>query len=93
VLPWFGLGLAERRSGRFLARQPQGAFVISSKFDKLLRASRDNQSKMYFPLGTSLNTPYVDYSADGVLRSIEDSLQRMRLDRLDIRVRPRSVAR
>jgi len=48
---------------------------------------------MYFPLGTSLNTPYFDYSADGVLRSIEDSLQRMRFDRLDIRVRPRSVAR
>jgi D-threo-aldose 1-dehydrogenase len=84
VSPWYGLGLAERRFGRFLARKPRGEFVISSKVGKLLRASRDNQSKKYFPFGTSPNTPYFDYSADGVLRSIEDSLQRMGLDRLDI---------
>lgn len=84
VSPWYGLGLAERRFGRFLARKPRGEFVISSKVGKLLRASRDNDAKTYFPFGNSPNTPHFDYSADGVQRSIEDSLQRLGLDRLDI---------
>ena len=84
VSPWYGLGLAERRFGRFLARKPRSEFVISSKVGKLLRAGRDNQAKTYFPFTNSPNTPHFDYTADGVLRSIEDSLQRLGLDRLDI---------
>jgi D-threo-aldose 1-dehydrogenase len=84
VSPWYGLGLAERRFGRFLARKPRSEFVISSKVGKLLRASRDNEAQKYFPFTTSPNTPHFDYSADGVLRSIDDSLQRLGLDRLDI---------
>lgn len=84
VSPWYGLGLAERRFGRFLARKPRGEFVISSKVGKLLRASRDNQAKKYFPFTPSPNTPHFDYTADGVMRSIEDSLQRLGLDRLDL---------
>ncbi|QJU59212.1 aldo/keto reductase [Sphingomonas sp. AP4-R1] len=84
VSPWYGLGLAERRFGRFLSRKPRGEFIISSKVGKLLHASRDNDAKKYFPFTTSPNTPHFDYSADGVLRSIEDSLQRLGLDRLDI---------
>lgn len=39
VSPWYGLGLAERRFGRFLARKPRGEFVISSKVGKLLRTA------------------------------------------------------
>lgn len=84
VSPWYGLGLAERRFGRFLARKPRDEFVISSKVGKLLLASRQNDAKKYFPFTTSPNTPHFDYSADGVMRSIEDSLQRLGLDRLDI---------
>lgn len=84
VAPWYGLGLAERRFGRFLARKPRDEFVISSKVGKLLRAARDNDSKKYFPFTNSPNTPHFDYSAEGVRRSIEDSLQRMGLDRLDV---------
>ena len=84
VSPWYGLGLAERRFGRFLARKPRGEFVISSKVGRLLRASRNNEAKRYYPFTPSPNTPHYDYTADGVLRSIEDSLQRLGLDRLDI---------
>lgn len=84
VAPWYGLGLAERRVGRFLARKPREAFTISSKVGKLLRARRDNRAKDYFPFSFSPNDPHFDYSADGVKRSIEDSLQRMGLDRLDM---------
>ncbi|MFN3433879.1 MAG: aldo/keto reductase [Sphingomonas sp.] len=84
VSPWYGLGLAERRFGRFLARKPREEFVISSKVGKLLRASRDHDAKRYFPFSPSPNTPHFDYTGDGVMRSIEDSLQRLGLDRLDI---------
>lgn len=84
VSPWYGLGLAERRFGRFLARKPRSEFVISSKVGKLMRAGRENESRKYFPFTTSPNTPHFDYTADGVRRSVEDSLQRMGLDRLDI---------
>lgn len=84
VSPWYGLGLAERRFGRFLASKPRGEFTISSKVGKLLRASRDNDAKSYYPFTTSPNTPHFDYTADGVRRSVEDSLQRLGLDRLDI---------
>ena len=84
VSPWYGLGLAERRFGRFLARKPRQEFVISSKVGKLLHASRTHAAHKYFPFTTSPNTPSFDYSADGVRRSIDDSLQRLGLDRLDI---------
>ena len=84
VSPWYGLGLAERRFGHFLARKPRSEFVISSKVGKLLRASRDNEAKKFFPFTPSPNTPHFDYTADGVTRSIEDSLQRLGLARLDI---------
>ena len=84
VSPWYGLGLAERRYGRFLASRPRGEFTISSKVGKLLKAGRDNDAKKYFRYSPSPNTPCFDYTADGVRRSIEDSLQRMGLDRLDI---------
>ncbi len=61
-------------------RKQRGEFVISSKMDKLLRAIRDNKAKTYFLFTNSPNTPHFNYIADGVRRSIEDSLQRMRLE-------------
>ena len=84
VSPWYGLGLAERRFGRFLARKPRDAFTLSSKVGKLLTAGRDHEGRRHFPFSPSPNTPRFDYTAAGVRRSVEDSLQRMGLDRLDI---------
>lgn len=82
--PWYGLGLGERRFGRFLHDKPRADFVLSTKVGKLLRASPANQAKKYFPFTTSPNDPVFDYTADGVRRSVEDSLQRMGLDRIDM---------
>jgi D-threo-aldose 1-dehydrogenase len=78
------LGLAERRLGTFLRNQTRGEYVLSSKVGKLLTASRDNNAKDYFPLTPSPNNLRFDYTADGVKRSIEDSLQRLGVDALDI---------
>ncbi len=82
--PWYGLGLAERRLGSFLHKQTRSEYVLSSKVGKLLTASRDNNAKDYFPFTPSPNSLRYDYSADGVKRSIEDSLQRLGVDGLDV---------
>ena len=82
--PWYGLGLAERRLGSFLHKQTRSEYVLSSKVGKLLTASRKNNAKEYFPFTSSPNNLRYDYTADGVKRSIEDSLQRLGVDALDI---------
>lgn len=82
--PWYGLGLAERRLGSFLHKQTRSEYVLSSKVGKLLTASARNNAKEYFPFTPSPNNLRYDYSADGIKRSIEDSLQRLGVDALDV---------
>ncbi len=84
VAPWYGLGLAERRFGHFLHTKSRDDYLLSSKVGKLLRASRNNRHADLFPLSDSPNDLVVDYTADGVRRSIEDSLQRLGVSHLDI---------
>lgn len=84
VAPWYGLGLAERRYGTFLHTKNRDDYVLSSKVGKLLKASPQNNAKTYFPFSPSPNNVVFDYTADGVRRSIEDSLQRLGVSRLDI---------
>lgn len=82
--PWYGLGLCERRFGNFLHTKNRGDYVLSSKVGKLLKASRQNNAKEYFAFTPSPNDVFFDYTADGVMRSVEDSLQRLGVDALDI---------
>ena len=84
VSPWYGLGLAERRYGYFLHNQKREEYIISSKVGKMLKASKQNKGAEYFPHAHSPNNVTFDYTADGVRRSIEDSLQRLGIDSLDI---------
>lgn len=84
VAPWYGFGLAERRFGQFLHNQRREDYVLSSKVGKLFRASKTNRHADIFPLSGSPNDVAYDYTADGVRRSIEDTLQRMGVDSLDV---------
>jgi D-threo-aldose 1-dehydrogenase len=85
VSPWYGLGLAERRYGSFLHNKKRSEYVISSKVGKLLKASRTAKNNNdLFPFSPSPNNVIFDYTASGVRRSIEDSLQRLGIDSLDI---------
>ena len=84
VSPWYGLGLAERRYGRFLHNKNRSEYVISSKVGKLLKASKTAKNREYFPFSPSPNDVIYDYTASGTRRSIEDSLQRLGIDSLDI---------
>jgi D-threo-aldose 1-dehydrogenase len=82
--PWYGLGLCERRFGAMLHRKDRDSYWLSSKVGKLLKASPRNDAKSNFPFTPSPNNVVFDYTADGVRRSIEDSLQRLGVSRLDI---------
>lgn len=84
VSPWYGLGLAERRYGSFLHNKKRTEYVISSKVGKLLKASKTAKNRELFPFSPSPNDVIFDYTASGVRRSIEDSLQRLGIDSLDI---------
>jgi D-threo-aldose 1-dehydrogenase len=84
MAPWYGLGLAERRYGNFLHNQERNEYVLSTKVGKLLRASKTAKNKEYFPFSPSPNDVIFDYTAAGVRRSIEDSLQRLGIDSIDI---------
>jgi D-threo-aldose 1-dehydrogenase len=84
VSPWYGLGLAERRYGNFLHNKKRDEYVISSKVGKLLKASRTARNRELFPFSPSPNDIIFDYTASGIRRSIEDSLQRLGIDSLDV---------
>src|SRR6266446_6343941 len=84
MAPWYGLGLAERRYGNFLHNKERSEYVLSTKVGKLLKASKTAKNKEYFPFSPSPNDVIYDYTASGVRRSIEDSLQRLGIDSIDI---------
>jgi D-threo-aldose 1-dehydrogenase len=82
--PHYGVGLSERRIGDFLAGRPRAEFVVSTKVGRRLVPAAgpvDGAEGFY---GTPALGRVRDYSADGARRSLEDSLRRLRLDRVDI---------
>jgi len=82
--PWYGKGQAEHRLGRALYRQPRDAFVISSKIGRILRRPlRPGPIDRDEWIGGLEFDTYFDYSYDGVMRSFEDSLQRLGINRID----------
>ena len=84
MAPWYGLGLAERRFGYFLHSKQRSDYVVSSKVGKLLKASPRAHNRDLFPFSPSPNDVVFDYTASGIRRSVEDSLQRLGIDSLDI---------
>jgi D-threo-aldose 1-dehydrogenase len=85
VSPWYGLGLAERRFGHFLHNQKREDYVLSTKVGRLLTASKDGaKKKLRANISPAPNSYVYDYTAPGIRRSIEDSLQRLGIESLDI---------
>ncbi|MDX3127977.1 aldo/keto reductase, partial [Streptomyces scabiei] len=83
--PHYGLGLSELRLGAALRERPRAEYVVSSKVGRLLvpnEAPRGMDSEG-FVVRDDLRRQW-DFSRDGVLRSIEETLDRTGLDRLDI---------
>lgn len=85
--PHYGLGLSERRLGEALRARDRAAYAVSTKVGRLLEPVAGR------PYGDDLGHGFAvpathrrvwDFSADGVLRSVEQSLVRLGLDRIDI---------
>ena len=83
--PHYGLGLSERRLGVALASRPRDEYVVSTKVGRLLEPADPplDQDTDGFDVPGDLVRRY-DYSADGVRRSLEASLERLGLDHIDI---------
>ena len=82
--PHYGNGLSEQRMGRVLRGLPRDSFALSSKVGRLLVASPSAPREQNGYVGVPPFVQRYDYSYDGALRSIEDSLRRLGLSRLDI---------
>ncbi|GAB3000968.1 aldo/keto reductase [Saccharothrix stipae] len=83
--PHYGLGLSERRIGAFLAGRPRDAFVVSTKVGRVLEpyAGGGDDRANGFAVPATARRRW-DFSADGVRRSLESSLDRLGLDRVDV---------
>ncbi|AGT08902.1 aldo/keto reductase [Paracoccus aminophilus] len=82
--PLYGHGLSELRLGHALRHRPRDEFVLATKVGRLLEpAPRGSIDFAPWVKGAPFRLRY-DYSYDGALRSIEDSLQRTGLERIDI---------
>jgi D-threo-aldose 1-dehydrogenase len=81
--PLYGYGLAEMRVGTVLRRKPRDEFVLASKVGRLLRADAPPEPGQAYR-GTPAVNPVFDFSYEGVMRSVDESLERLRLDRIDV---------
>ena len=81
--PLYGHGLAEIRLGKVLRHKPRDEFTLASKVGRLLRADAPPEPGQAFR-GTPPVNPTFDFSYDGVMRSVDESLERMGLERIDI---------
>lgn len=81
--PHYGAGLSERRLGRFLQQFPRDSFRVSTKVGRLLVPTDEDVEGDEGFHGGDRNRRVRDYSGEGVRRSLEESLQRLGLDRID----------
>ena len=82
--PFYGFGLSEERFARALAEKPRNDYVLSTKIGRVLEDCRPEDVPESHFFDTPNRTFRYDYSYDGVMRSHEDSLRRLKLDRIDI---------
>ena len=83
--PFYGYGKSEHRLGTFLRQQPRDEFVVSTKVGRVFRPPAD--PRQVDPTFWADSLPFdfsFDYSYDGIMRSFEDSLQRLSLNRVDM---------
>ena len=88
--PFYGAGLAEIRMGDALKDKPRDQYVISTKVGRVIldevedvSAREQGEKAGVFSHGLP-NKVVNDYSHDGTLRSIEDSLKRLKTDHIEI---------
>jgi len=81
--PLYGHGLSEQRLGRALQDRPRSDYVLSTKVGRLLRPPGHDVAPSVFVDAGALE-PSFDFSRDGILRSLDASLERLGADRIDV---------
>ncbi len=85
--PWYGRGKSEHRVGRFLWDKPREAVIVSTKVGRVLERRPDPTVPVADQwIGGLPFRARFDFTHDGVMRSFEDSLQRLGLDSVDMLV-------
>lgn len=85
--PHYGLGLSERRLGAFLQTKPRDEFVVSTKVGRMIRPNPDDDGGLDTANGFHVPATHRrewDLSGDGVRRSLDESRERLGLDKIDI---------
>jgi D-threo-aldose 1-dehydrogenase len=82
--PHYGHGLSERRIGDALRRRPRDEYLLSTKVGRLLEPAGGAPRDQHGYVDTLPFLQRYDYGADGVRRSLDDSLQRLGLARIDL---------
>lgn len=86
--PHYGLGLSERRLGESLRSLPRDEYVLSTKVGRVIepnpayRPGETDIAQLFDVPATGRRR--FDYSRDGILRSVDDSLTRLGVDRIDL---------
>ena len=81
--PLYGHGRSERRLGAALQARPRDDYVLSTKVGRVLRPAGTQRAETIFTDVGDLE-PQFDFSHDGIVRSLEESLVRLGVDRIDI---------
>ena len=81
--PLYGYGLGEQRVGRVLREKSRDEYVLATKVGRLLRADAPPEPGQMYE-GTPRVNPVFDYSYDAVMRSVEESRERLGIERIDI---------
>jgi D-threo-aldose 1-dehydrogenase len=82
--PHYGSGLSEHRYGCALREVPRESYMLSTKVGRVLRADPRAPRHQHGYVDVLPFVQHYDYSRDGTLRSLEDSLQRLGIARIDI---------
>ena len=82
--PLYGSGMAEIRVGNFLKNKNRDDFVISTKVGRLIIDTKDSKAAQKFVGSPKNKDSQFDFSYDGAMKSFEDSLERLKLNRVDI---------
>jgi D-threo-aldose 1-dehydrogenase len=84
--PLYGCGKSELRLGRAFAGRDRDSFVVSTKVGyALIPDDGQKREDVFFPFDNAPPLrPVFDFSYDAVMRSLEQSLERLRINRVDI---------
>ena len=81
--PYYGYGMSERRLGAALAGVDRSGIVLSTKVGRLIAPGLPQDDDELFAVSPEVGYRY-DYTGDGVHQSLDDSMARLNVERVDI---------